>query len=276
MQTTELVWHILVVLLVALIVFAIMTTANIITCPKSRALVSIGIGLVFGMSIGIHKSLQRRDEDELENLAKVMKPNIRQRRIQQREAEDDEGEGYREAEDDEEEDEEQADDDDEQADDEEEEEHGSDKLREDEEEEETRKDAEEDANDILNTSKNVYAGYSRISAASRRRAQRNMKDAGKYLEGEDPQVGRPGWIKESELKHWEKLLTYDGLRKIQDSILYAKESYKDHEFNEAGEGMDQRYVDPTLLTYSPEFAAYGGQDYIIDPRLLSVNAPITF
>jgi hypothetical protein len=200
-----------------------------------------------------------------------MKPNIRQRRIQHREADDDEdeGEGYREAEEDEEgEDEDEDEDEDEEADEKE--------MREDEEEEEMRKDAEEDANDILNTSKNVYAGYSRISAASRRRAQRNMKDAGKYLEGEDPQVGRPAWIKESELKHWEKLLTYDGLRKIQDSILYAKESYKDHEFDEAGEGMDQRYVDPTLLTYSPEFAAYGGQDYIIDPRLLSVNAPITF
>lgn len=271
METTELVWHALVVLLVALVVFAIMTTANIITCPKSRALVSIGIGFVFGLSIGIHKSLQKRDDDELENLSKRMKPSIRQKRP--RESDD----GQEEEEDNDEEEEEEEDEDEEDDDEEEQGEEGeeqgdgsADKQR----ETEDAMDAEEDASDLLNTSKNVYAGYSRISAASRRRAQRNMRDAGKYLDEE--QVGRPGWIKESELKHWEKLLTYDGLRKIQDSILYAKESYKDHEFNEAGEGMDQRYVDPTLLTYSPEFAAYGGQDYIIDPRLLSVNAPITF
>ncbi len=271
MHTRELVWHILIVLLVSLVVFAIMTTANIATCPKTRALVSIGVGLVFGVSIGIHKSLQQRDDEELENMSKRMKGAVQ---TQRRKGEADEaGEAESDDEDEAESDDEELSD----AESESESEAGEvGNGGRSEEEEEDAEDEEEDANDVLNTSKNVYAGYARISASSRRRAQRNMKDAGKYLEGENHQVGRPGWIKEMELKHWEKLLTYDGLRKIQDSILYAKESYKDHEFDEAGEGMDQRYVDPTLLTYSPEFAAYGGQDYILDPRILSVNAPITF
>lgn len=172
------------------------------------------------------------------------------------EAEEEEEEGETE----EEEEEGEAEEEEEESEDEEEE---SEELTEAEREDED--DEKADASDVSNTRKNPFAGYSRISAKARRKAERNMRSAGKYI-GED----------ESRIDEWERLLTYDGLRRIEDSTLYAKESYKDHELNENDEGLDQRYVDPTLLTYSPEFAAYGDDSYILDPRLLSVYAPMAF
>jgi len=252
MRAEEVVWYVLLGMLVALVVFGLMSTANIVSDLKLRGLVSLMVGLIFGITLVVHKMLRVKE------VAKADRS---------RELEEEESEESEESEEDED------------GDEEEEEEEEEEEAEEEEEEEaekskealEDESDEKADASDVLNTRKNPYAGYSRISAKARRKAERNMSSSGKYLEGD-----HKAWLDEKALVEWERLLTYDGLRKIEDSTLYAKESYKDHEFNENDEGLDQRYVDPTLLNYSPEFAAYGDESYIIDPRLLSVYAPMAF
>jgi len=171
-----------------------------------------------------------------------------------------------------------------------------------------------DADDVLNSRANPLAGYSRISAKAKLVARRRVKAAAEYLgredfededgdgdeeeeedelgEGED-ELGEGEEESEHASKKRKKekrdsrkslnaqkrmldeLLTYEGLRRIEGSTLYAREAYKDHQVDEPGEGMDQRYVDPSLLTYDSEFAAYDDA-YILNPRILSVNTPMAF
>jgi predicted lipid-binding transport protein (Tim44 family) len=254
MRTQQAVWYALLGLLVALVMFGIMSTANIVHDLAMRAALSLLIGAIFAITLVSHKTLKadyRGSEAEFDAEGEA----------------DSEAEGEADSEGQEEEEEDDDDDDDTEADSEAEDAEADGEAEEKSAEQlEDEEDEKADASDVSNTRKNPYAGYSRISAKARRKAERNMRSADRYLgEGEGVQG-----------KHLEKLLTYDGLRRIEDSILYAKESYKDHELNEHDEGLDQRYVDPTLTTYSPEFAAYGDDSYILDPRLLSVYAPMTF
>jgi hypothetical protein len=170
-----------------------------------------------------------------------------------------------------------------------------------------------DADDFLNSRANPLAGYSRISAKAKLVARRRVKAAAEYLGREDVEEGESEEDRgedeeeeeeedelgegEEESEHASKkrkkekrdsrkslnaqkrmldeLLTYEGLRRIEGSTLYAREAYKDHQVDEPGEGMDQRYVDPSLLTYDSEFAAYDDA-YILNPRILSVNTPMAF
>lgn len=73
-----------------------------------------------------------------------------------------------------------------------------------------------------------------------------------------------------------ELLTFEGMRDVRDSTLFAREAYKTHQWHEPGEGMDQRYTDPSLARYDPAFAAYSDQPFIPQRATLSGNAPAAF
>lgn len=111
-----------------------------------------------------------------------------------------------------------------------------------------------------------YAGHASQSKVAERKVVRNARAGVDYLNRNEshPLAVLLG-----------NMVTHDGMRPVQDSTLYARESYRTHQVNEYGEGMDQRYVDPSLKTYDLSFAAYGKQR-IIKPRVLSVNAPMHF
>ena len=73
-----------------------------------------------------------------------------------------------------------------------------------------------------------------------------------------------------------ELLTFEGMRDVRDSTLFAREAYKTHQWHEPGEGMDQRYTDPSLARYDPAFAAYSDQPFVPQRATLSGNAPAAF
>lgn len=73
-----------------------------------------------------------------------------------------------------------------------------------------------------------------------------------------------------------EILTYEGMRDIRNSTLYAREAYKTHQWHEPGEGMDQRYTEPSLAGYDPAFAAYADQPFIQQRSTLSGRAPAAF
>jgi hypothetical protein len=90
-------------------------------------------------------------------------------------------------------------------------------------------------------------------------------EAAKQWAGTLPQAGKLA-----------EIVAYEGMRDYKDSTLYAREAYKTHQWNEPGEGMDQRYVDPSLTSYDSAFVAYSDQPYIPQRSTLSGRAPAHF
>jgi hypothetical protein len=85
------------------------------------------------------------------------------------------------------------------------------------------------------------------------------------------------WIGDSDdARKVAELVTFGGMRSFQESTLYARDAYKTHQWHEPGEGMDQRYVDPSLMSYDPAFAAYSDKPILPQRRMLSTNAPAAF
>jgi hypothetical protein len=73
-----------------------------------------------------------------------------------------------------------------------------------------------------------------------------------------------------------EILSYEGMRDIRSSSLYAREAYKTHQWHEPGEGMDQRYTEPSLAGYDPAFAAYAERPFVQQRSTLSGRAPAAF
>jgi type IV secretory pathway VirB10-like protein len=107
-------------------------------------------------------------------------------------------------------------------------------------------------------------GEVRNAAFSARVMPRQKADAQQYLGG----VSSAGKLAD--------MLSFEGMRKFTDTTLYAREAYKTHQYDEAGEGMDQRYEDPSLLSYDPAFVAYSEQPFLAQRQRLSTRAPAHF
>lgn len=128
-------------------------------------------------------------------------------------------------------------------------------------------DAEHDRAQSMKTAGTGMVGEVRESAFSARIRPRRTEAAEQWL---DPETTTPGARKLAEI------LTFDGMRQLSDTTLYAREAYKTHQWNEPGEGMDQRYVDPSLTSYDPAFTAYSEQPFVDQRSTLSTRAPAAF
>lgn len=283
-STEELLIDVIVGVVVALVVLALLTTANIGSQLGVRVLIAAVVGIIFTASILTSKSVKKRNQESIEQRAtnarthsgKELQPHKNEEQERAEEKQEDEEQEQGEEKDEEQEQGEEQEEDEEDEEDEEEEQDEA-ELAETEEQEAD----EKDQKDVLNSRANPLAGYSRINAKARLLARRRIRAAADYLgdkKQEKEELDEDGEFKirtRSGLQFLDELLTYEGLRKIEDSTLYAKEAYKTHQYDEPGEGMDQRYVDPSLMTYDSQFAAYGDA-YILNPRILSNNTPMAF
>jgi hypothetical protein len=104
-------------------------------------------------------------------------------------------------------------------------------------------------------------GGARASSASLMLEPRQVEEAARWVGG-DAKLSR--------------MLTLEGLRSHTASTLFAKEDYAELEQanHGYGEGMDLRYVDPSLRNFDYAFAAY--DDKPLPPNPLPGNAPIHF
>jgi hypothetical protein len=267
MDATTVLTYIAAGVAIALIVFALLTISGKRTGPNKtptalRVVVSVTVGFVIAFSLATHASVVERNKSLVETHAAVHGVG--------EESEPTSGSetgfgpvergGEAQANDDEEEEEEEEEDEDEQGDE------PGDEGKEMNEQGEDEHEEREDASKIWQRSDWKYAGHASQSKVAAKKIADKAKAGLTYLNRNEthPLATLLG-----------NMITHDGMRPVEDSTLYARESYRTHQANEYGEGMDQRYVDPSLKTYDLAFAAYGKQR-IIKPRILSVNAPMHF
>jgi hypothetical protein len=117
-------------------------------------------------------------------------------------------------------------------------------------------------------------GGARASSASAMQGPRNMMEADSWLGGGGG--GNAEGEEETTTGKLSRALTLQGLRDYTASTLFAKESYAalEQANHGYGEGMDLRYVDPSLRNFDYAFAAY--DDAPVPPNPLPVNTPILF
>jgi hypothetical protein len=87
------------------------------------------------------------------------------------------------------------------------------------------------------------------------------------------------WLRAEEDSRASELaeeVSYEGMRRFEESTLFAKEAYKTHQYDEPGEGFVGHYVEPTLDNYDMAFQAYSSKPFIPRRERLSNNAPIHF
>jgi hypothetical protein len=88
------------------------------------------------------------------------------------------------------------------------------------------------------------------------------------------------WLKAEELGDravpLAEAVAYEGMRRFEESTLFAKEAYKTHQYDEPGEGFVGNYVEPTLDSYDMAFQAYSDKPFVPRRSRLSGNAPIHF
>ena len=126
-------------------------------------------------------------------------------------------------------------------------------------------DAEHDRAQSMKTAGTGMVGEVREAAFSARIRPRRTEAAEQWLGPETPSARKLA-----------EILTFDGMREHSDTTLFAREAYKTHQWNEPGEGMDQRYVDPSLTSYDPAFTAYSEQPFVDQRSTLSTRAPAAF
>jgi hypothetical protein len=116
-------------------------------------------------------------------------------------------------------------------------------------------------------------GGTRSSSFATRVMPRRLQSTKRWLraaeEGEDDQPPS----RASELA---EAVSYEGMRRFEESTLFAKEAYKTHQFDEPGEGFVGTYVEPTLDGYDMAFQAYSSEPFVPRRERLSGNAPIHF